>query len=57
MIKASTRKSQHKNALKMMALGMFPETKVTLKTCDALLIGEYGRRKFQEFERLREQFE
>lgn len=45
-LKASTRKSQHKNALKLMALGMFPDAKVTLKTCDALLIVEYGRRQF-----------
>ena len=42
-IKASKRKTQHKNALKLMALGIFPDLKVTLKTCDALLIGEYGR--------------
>ncbi len=43
-LKASKRKTQHKNALKLMALGFFPDLKITLKTADALLIGEYVRR-------------
>ena len=35
---------QKKNALKSAAQRIFPELSPTLETCDALLIGEYGRR-------------
>jgi len=34
----------HKRALKMEAQRRFPEVKITLKNCDALLIADYGRR-------------
>jgi len=34
-----------KNALKVIAAQRFPQLTVTLKTCDALLIADYGRTK------------
>lgn len=37
-------RAMHKNNLKAKAQQLFPESRVTLKTCDALLIMEYGRR-------------
>lgn len=37
-------RAMHKNNLKAKAQQLFPEARVTLKTCDALLIMEYGRR-------------
>lgn len=43
--KAHIRKRCHKNDLKDMAIKLFPDLKITLATADALLIGEYGRRK------------
>ena len=36
-------KSVHKNELKGLAQKLFPDTKVTLKNADALLLAEYGR--------------
>lgn len=41
-VKASLRKKEHKRALYDIAVGLFPEAKVTLKTCDALLLAHYG---------------
>lgn len=40
-------KAQHKSAIKARAQALFPDVAVTLKTCDALLIAEYARRKFE----------
>ena len=37
-------RTQHKNVLKARAQELFPDVKVTLKTCDALLIAEFSRR-------------
>lgn len=44
---SSAEKSEHKRKLKEVAQGLFPSLgrKVSLKTCDALLIADYGRRK------------
>lgn len=39
-------KTKHKNALKGKAQQWFPDLRVTLSTCDALLIAEWARRKF-----------
>lgn len=39
---------EHKRRLKALALRLFPTERVTLATADALLIGEYGRRKAKE---------
>lgn len=38
-------KTAWKNILKKKSLELFPDAKVTLKTCDALLIAEYCRRQ------------
>lgn len=43
--KKTESKTQWKNRLKAKAQQLFPELKVTLSTCDALLIAEYARRK------------
>lgn len=40
-------KTLHKNRLKQKAQNLFPDMRVTLKTCDALLIAEYGRRLYE----------
>ena len=40
-------KREWKNRLKGLAQQMFPAEKVTLKTADALLLAEYGRRVFK----------
>lgn len=37
-------KTQFKNRLKAFAQKLFPDIKVTLKTCDSLLIAEFARR-------------
>ena len=37
-------KTQFKNRLKAFAQKLFPDVKVTLKTCDSLLIAEFARR-------------
>ncbi len=37
-------KSQHKTKLKQKAQQLFPDLRVTLKTCDALLLAEYCKR-------------
>jgi hypothetical protein len=37
-------KTQFKNRLKQHAQNLFPEVKLTLATCDALLLAEYARR-------------
>lgn len=42
---AAARKRQHKNKLKQKAQELFPSTLFTLKTCDAVLIAEYARRR------------
>lgn len=44
---SATEKREHKNALKAVAQRLFPSLgrRVTLQTCDALLIAEYGRRQ------------
>ena len=36
-------KTQHKNKLKAKAQQLYPDYKITLATCDALLIAEFGR--------------
>lgn len=38
-------KGAFKNRLKQQAQRLFPDVHITLATCDALLIAEYGRRK------------
>jgi len=43
-------KVQFKNRIKGVAQRLFPEEKITLATCDALLLAEFCRRKY--FERL-----
>lgn len=45
--KAGETKAQFKNRLKALAQRLFPGAEVTLKTCDALLIAEYARRKHE----------
>lgn len=40
-------KGAHKNRLKALAQRLFPGIKVTLATCDALLLAEYCRRSHQ----------
>lgn len=40
-------KGAHKNRLKALAQRLFPGVKVTLGTCDALLLAEYCRRSHQ----------
>jgi hypothetical protein len=47
-LKAHVRKRIHKNNLKKKAVEIFPSMKITLQTADALLIGEFGRRKYIE---------
>lgn len=44
---SSDEKREHKRQLRQVAQGLFPfmGRKVTLSTCDALLIAEYGRRR------------
>lgn len=42
-------KAEWKRVLKSKAQQLFPRERVTLKTCDALLIAEYGRRKEYTF--------
>lgn len=44
---SAAEKSEHKRKLKAVAQGLFPSLgkKVTLKTCDALLIADYGRKQ------------
>ena len=44
-IKVHTRKKEHKRALYDIAKELFPDVDVTLKTCDALLIAEFGCRE------------
>ena len=41
---AKVPKTERKNRLKLEAQRLFPEVRVTLKNCDALLIAEYGRK-------------
>lgn len=43
--KKTETKASHKNKLKQVAGRLFPEVKITLKTCDAILLAEYCRRK------------
>lgn len=43
--KSNESKSQFKNRLKARAQQLFPDYKITLATCDALLLAEYCRRK------------
>lgn len=38
-------KTDHKNKLKAKAQLLYPSLKLTLKTCDAMLIADYGYRK------------
>ena len=38
-------KREWKNILKGKAQQLFPKERITLSTCDSLLIAEYGRRK------------
>lgn len=45
--KKTETKTQWKNRLKAKAQQLFPNVKVTLATCDALLIAEYCRRKHE----------
>lgn len=42
--KAHRRKTIHKNRLKAVAEGMFPDNRFTLCTSDAALLAEYGRK-------------
>ena len=42
---ATESKTQFKNRLKARAQQLFPDHKITLATCDALLLAEYCRRK------------
>lgn len=44
----SETKTQFKNRLKARAQELFPKINVTLATCDALLIAEYGRREIHD---------
>lgn len=41
----SANKSAHKNGLRALAQQLFPSQPTTLKTCDALLLAEFCRRK------------
>lgn len=43
---SAAEKKEHKNRLKAVAQGLFPSLgkRITLETCDSLLIAEYGRR-------------
>lgn len=43
--KKTMTKTAYKNVLKQAAQRLFPSTAVTLKTCDALLLAEFCRRK------------
>ena len=43
-IKGGETKPEHKTKLLMKAQQLFPHLKINLKTCDAVLISEYGRR-------------
>ena len=45
----AARQAQKKRLLKEHAQRLFPRARVTLATCDALLLAEYARRKFSEF--------
>lgn len=45
--KKTESKTQYKNRLKARAQQLFPKEKITLATCDALLIAEYCRRKYE----------
>ena len=45
MRKGKSQRADHKRALKNRALELFPGARVTMATCDALLIAEYGRLK------------
>lgn len=42
------KRNQFKGRLKAEAADLFPDVKVTLKTCDALLLAEYCRRHYLE---------
>lgn len=42
--KKSETQRQHKHNLKQKAQNLYPQVSLTLSTCDALLIAEYGRR-------------
>lgn len=46
MRSSAAEKKEHKNKLKAVAQGLFPSLgkRITLETCDSLLIAEYGRR-------------
>lgn len=43
--KRTETKTQHKNKIKARAQALFPGVKLTLATCDAIMLAEYCRRK------------
>ena len=46
-VHCSTQKREWKNRLKQLAQQMFPGTKVTLNTADAILLAVYGSKQAQ----------
>jgi crossover junction endodeoxyribonuclease RuvC len=47
-VKRGKTKTEHKNNLLDLARQLYPKTQLTLATCDAVLIAEYGRRLYNE---------